>query len=236
MSKYKSIVVLTGAGISAESGIQTFRASDGLWEQHRIEDVATPEGFEANPLLVHQFYNERRKQLLSTKVRANVAHFALSELEQHFTGSFTLVTENIDNLHEESGSKNLLHMHGELLKMRCSISGQVFTIKQDITPVMRCECCGQLSTLRPHIVWFGEMPFYMDEIEAALNTCDLFLSVGTSGQVYPAAGFVQQAKHNGAHTIEVNLEPSATESVFDEHVYGKAGTELPRLIKRILSA
>jgi NAD-dependent deacetylase len=236
MSKHQSIVVLTGAGVSAESGIQTFRAADGLWEQHRIEDVATPEGFTANPALVHQFYNDRRKQLLSDEVQANNAHFALAKLERSFNGQFLLVTQNIDNLHEESGSQNVLHMHGELLKMRCCFSGQIFDIKENITTKIRCQCCDKQGSLRPHIVWFGEMPLYMDEIETALMTCDLFLSIGTSGNVYPAAGFVQQANHYGAHTVEINLEPSATESDFDEHIYGKAGTVLPDLVEHILSA
>jgi NAD-dependent deacetylase len=236
MSKYQSIVVLTGAGVSAESGIQTFRAADGLWEQHRIEDVATPEGFTSNPVLVHQFYNARRKQLLSAEVNANNAHFALAKLEQHFSGDFLMVTQNIDNLHEASGSQNVLHMHGELLKMRCRFSAQVFDINGDITTEMHCQCCHKQGSLRPHIVWFGEMPFYMEAIEAALMSCDLFLSIGTSGQVYPAAGFVQQANHYGAHTVEVNLEPSVTESAFEEHIYGKAGVLLPDLVERILSA
>jgi NAD-dependent deacetylase len=235
MSNYQSIVVLTGAGVSAESGIQTFRAADGLWEQHRIEDVATPEGFMANPVLVHKFYNARRKQLLSHDVQANNAHIALAKLERNFSGDFLLVTQNIDNLHEEGESQNVLHMHGDLLKMRCLFSDQIFDIKEDITATMRCQCCEKLGSLRPHIVWFGEMPLYIEAIEAALMSCDLFLSIGTSGQVYPAAGFVQQAKHYGAHTIEINLEPSATESAFDEHIYGKAGMLLPDLVARILS-
>jgi len=235
MSKYQSIVVLTGAGVSAESGIQTFRDADGLWEQHRIEDVATPEGFLANPLLVQQFYNTRRKQLLSNEIRANNAHFSLAKLEQQFDGDFLLVTQNIDNLHEESGSHSVLHMHGELLKMRCRYTDKTFNIKEDITPEMRCQCCNKQNSLRPHVVWFGEMPLYMDEIEAALRSCDLFLSIGTSGQVYPAAGFVQQANFYGAHTVELNLEPTATESEFEEHIYGNAGTLLPELVERYLN-
>jgi len=235
MSNYQSIVVLTGAGISAESGIQTFRAADGLWEQHRIEDVATPEGFVANPALVQQFYNARRKQLLSDEIQANNAHFALAKLEQKFKGDFLLVTQNIDNLHEEGGSKNVLHMHGELFKMRCRYTDNIFNIDEDITPEMRCQCCNKLGSLRPHVVWFGEMPLYMDKIEAALMSCDLFLSIGTSGQVYPAAGFVQQANYYGAHTVELNLEPTAIESEFEEHIYGKAGTSLPELVESYLN-
>jgi len=235
MSNYQSIVVLTGAGVSAESGIQTFRAADGLWEQHRIEDVATPEGFIANPTLVQQFYNARRKQLLSNDVQVNNAHLALAKLEQMFKGDFLLVTQNIDNLHEESGSQNVLHMHGELLKMRCCFTGAVFDISEDITSDMSCLCCGKQGSLRPHIVWFGEIPFYMEQIEQALLTCDLFLSVGTSGQVYPAAGFVQQANHYGAHTVELNLEPTSIKSAFDAHLYGKAGSLLPDYVDDLLT-
>ena len=235
MSDYKSIVVLTGAGISAESGIQTFRATDGLWEQHKIEDVATPEGFKANPELVQQFYNDRRQHLLSDEIQANAAHFSLAKLEKAFDGEFLLVTQNIDNLHESAGSEKVMHMHGELLKMRCRFSEQVYDITGNITSDMRCACCGKKGSLRPHIVWFGEMPFYMNEIEASLMSCDLFISIGTSGLVYPAAGFVQQAKMYGAHTIELNLEPTVTESQFDEHIYGKAGALLPEFVETLLT-
>jgi len=235
MSNYQSIVVLTGAGVSAESGIQTFRAADGLWEQHRIEDVATPEGFMANPNFVHQFYNARRKQLLSDGIHANSAHAALAKLEQMFKGDFLLVTRNIDNLHEESGSQNVIHMHGELLKMRCRFTGAVFDTVEDITPEMHCTCCGKQGSLRPHVVWFGEIPLYMDQIEQALRKCDLFLSIGTSGQVYPAAGFVQQANHYGAHTVELNLEPTSIKSAFDAHLYGKASSLLPDYVDELLT-
>ncbi len=231
---YRSIVVLTGAGISAESGIRTFRAADGLWEEHRVEDVATPQGFAANPELVQRFYNERRQQLLHGDIKPNAAHLALARLEQEFSGKFTLVTQNIDNLHERAGSQNLIHMHGELLKMRCDFSDQVFDIEGDLTTDAICPCCGKSGRLRPHIVWFGEMPLKMNTIYRALMGCDLFLSVGTSGNVYPAAGFVEEAKAAGAYCIELNLEPSAVHTRFDEHIYGKAGEKLPELVDRLL--
>lgn len=232
---YRSIVILTGAGISAESGIQTFRASDGLWEEHRVEDVATPEGFVANRGLVQRFYNERRASLKKDNIRPNRAHEALAKLEKEFSGEFLLVTQNIDDLHERAGSKKLIHMHGELLKMRCEFTEQVFDISSDITLDRQCECCGKAGRLRPHVVWFGEMPLQMTQIYEALARCDLFLSIGTSGNVYPAAGFVQEANMAGAHSIEINLEPSAVESSFHEHIYGKAGEVLPEFVDHLLS-
>ncbi|MCL9783287.1 NAD-dependent protein deacylase [Vibrio sp. S4M6] len=232
---YKNIVVLTGAGISAESGIKTFRAQDGLWEDHRIEDVATPEGFRRNPDLVQSFYNQRRKNLQSENVTPNAAHLALGKLEQELEGNVTVVTQNIDNLHERGGSKNIIHMHGELLKSRCTHSNQTLEHKGDILTGDLCHCCQIPVQLRPHIVWFGEMPLRMGEIYAALESADLFISIGTSGVVYPAAGFVHDAKMHGAHTIEINLEPSAVESEFEEKRYGKASIEVVKLVDEILS-
>ncbi len=234
MPDFESIVVLTGAGISAESGIKTFRASDGLWEDHRIEDVATPEGFAANPELVHTFYNTRRRQLLDKSVQPNAAHRALAELEQSFNGDFLLVTQNIDDLHERGGSKNVLHMHGELLKMHCSRNGTTYPLRTDLGVDDICECCEQPGVLRPHIVWFGEMPLGMDRIYRALAACDLFISIGTSGNVYPAAGFVAEAAAHGAHTVEINLEPSKVRSAFAETIYGKAGEILPEYVNELL--
>lgn len=234
LQKAHRIFILTGAGISAESGIRTFRGSDGLWENHRLEDVATPEGFHRNPELVLRFYNERRKQLLSNEVKPNPAHRALVELENHMknnSGEFLLVTQNVDDLHERSGSKNLLHMHGELLKVRCGYCHSVVEWRNDLTDKVSCNTCYK-NKLRPHIVWFGEMPFYMDEIFNYLDKCDLFISIGTSGNVYPAAGFSQRAHR--AHKIEVNLEPSMTANNFDEHRHGAAGVEVPKLVKEIL--
>lgn len=225
MAEYQSIVVLTGAGISAESGLKTFRASDGLWENHRVEDVATPEAFVRDPALVHRFYNARRRQLCGTQ--PNAAHRALAEFERAFAGNFTLITQNIDNLHEQAGSQNVLHMHGELLTIRCGNTGQRYDCRDDVSVQRKCECCQMAGTLRPHVVWFGEMPLYMDEIENALANCDLFVSIGTSGSVYPAAGFYQLAKQHGAHTVELNLEPSHSGSWFDEQRYGPATTVVP---------
>lgn len=228
----KNIVVLTGAGISAESGIRTFRAADGLWEEHRIEDVATPEAFHRNPQLVQRFYNERRAQLLNG-VQPNAGHLALAAFEKRHRGTFTLVTQNIDNLHEQAGSENLLHMHGELLRVRCCDSGQQFDCQEEITSDRACPCCQATGTLRPHIVWFGEMPLYMDEIESALSDCDLFVSIGTSGNVYPAAGFFQMAKSVGAHTVEINLEPSVNSSEFDETLYGLGSEKVLEFFERL---
>jgi NAD-dependent deacetylase len=230
----QSIVILTGAGISAESGIRTFRASDGLWEDHRVEDVATPEAFERDPRLVHKFYNERRNQLLSEPIKPNEGHFSLSELEQRFPGEVLIVTQNIDNLHERAGSQNLLHMHGELLNLRCKDSGVVYPVKVDSQPEDLCHCCGSSGNLRPDIVWFGEMPMYMEKIYAALEQCDLFISIGTSGHVYPAAGFVEVANASGALTVELNLEPSRVESAFDHRIYGPASEVVPEFVKDIL--
>lgn len=223
LDKKSSIVVLTGAGISAESGLPTFRASDGLWENHRIEDICTPEAFERNPALVQDFYNKRRAAL--TTVEPNAAHLALAELEQKWQGEFLLVTQNVDNLHERAGSQKLLHMHGELTKARCLSTGRVE------------ECTGDLdanSNLRPHIVWFYEMPLFMEEIEAALMNADLFIAIGTSGKVYPAAGFVQQARYFGARTLEINLEASDVSGEFMEARTGTAGKEVPKLVEELL--
>jgi len=228
----KSIVVLTGAGISAESGIRTFRASDGLWEDHRIEDVATPEGFDRNPQLVHHFYNLRRQQLLSPAIRPNPAHTALARLQHHLGDRLLLITQNVDNLHERAGSRNVMHMHGELLKMRCHGSGLVFDIREDLSFDSVCRCCQTPGNLRPHIVWFGEMPFHMPRITQALQHCDLFIAIGTSGNVYPASGFYQTARAAGARTVELNLEP--TGSAFDEHVHGPASVVVPAFLERLL--
>lgn len=232
---YQNIVILTGAGISAESGIQTFRASDGLWEGHNVEEVATPEGFARNPALVQQFYNKRRAQLNSGTVDPNPAHFALAELEAGFGGEFLLVTQNVDNLHKRSGSKNLIHMHGELNKIHCTYCYEVFEHASDLSTEAQCQRCGNIGTLRPHIVWFGEMPMLMEEIYQELENCDLFISIGTSGNVYPAAGFVQTAKQAGAHTVELNLERSVVNHYFDESITGSAGEIVPAYVRGLLA-
>lgn len=232
---HPGIVVLTGAGISAESGIRTFRASDGLWEEHRIEDVATPEAFLRNPSLVHSFYNARRAQLLDAAIKPNAAHVALGELEQSLpSGEVLVVTQNVDDLHERGGSRNVVHMHGELLKARCVNTQNVRDIRADLSTGSVCACCGQAGTLRPHIVWFGEIPMRLEEIYAALATCHTFVSVGTSGHVYPAAGFVSEARARGAHTIEINIDESNISSVFDEHRTGPASEEVPRWVASII--
>ena len=217
------IVVLTGAGISQESGIPTFRGADGLWNGHRIEEVASPEAFRRNPALVHEFYNTRRRQLLSQSVKPNAAHFALAELERTFPGEFLLVTQNVDDLHERAGSRSLIHMHGELLKARCTRSGEIRECREDLTDE---------GTWRPHIVWFGEMPLEMDRIVTALERCDCFLAIGTSGVVYPAAGFVERAPP-GCRRIEVNLEGTPVSSLFDEHRRGAASRIVPELLREL---
>lgn len=231
----RSIVVLTGAGISAESGIRTFRAADGLWEDHRIEDVATPDAFARNPALVQRFYNERRRQLQDAAIQPNAAHLALAELERAWPGKFLLVTQNVDDLHERGGCRNLLHMHGELLRMRCANCGQAFDIRGEIQTNSTCESCKQTGTLRPDIVWFGEMPYGMDVIQTALETCWLFIAIGTSGHVYPAAGFVRAARAAGAHTVELNLEPSQVNTAFAERIYGRATDIVPKYVKQLLA-
>lgn len=228
------VVVLTGAGISAESGIRTFRAADGLWEEHRVEDVATPEGFVRDQALVQGFYNARRRQLQQPDIAPNPAHLALARLEEALGDRFVLVTQNIDNLHERAGSRRIIHMHGELLKVRCSWSGQVLEWTGDVAVDDRCHCCQFPAPLRPHVVWFGEMPLGMDEIYSALATADIFIAIGTSGHVYPAAGFVHEARLHGAHTVELNLEPSQVGSEFEEKHYGLASQVVPAFVDKLL--
>lgn len=230
---YPNIVILTGAGISAESGIRTFRAADGLWEDHRVEDVATPEGFARDPKLVQRFYNERRKHLQQPEIQPNAAHKALGELEANWPGEVLVVTQNIDDLHERGGSENLIHMHGELLRARCQACGQVHVWNSDIAGDSNCPNCGARE-LRPHVVWFGEMPLEMERIYDALGMCDLFVSIGTSGNVYPAAGFVAEANRAGAKTIEMNLEPSQVHSHFQQQIFGPAGETVPELVSKLL--
>lgn len=225
------MVILTGAGISAESGLKTFRDSGGLWENHRVEDVATPQGFARNPKLVQRFYNLRRQQLKETE--PNQAHHALATLEQQWQGNFLLVTQNVDNLHERAGSRQVLHMHGELQKVSCQRTLEVFDWTEDITPDTLCPCCKQAGSLRPYIVWFGEIPLYMNTITEALIHCDIFIAIGTSGQVYPAAGFAQEAKFHAATTIECSLEPSHN-AAFDYGIYGPATAKVPQLTANVV--
>lgn len=222
-----ALTVLTGAGVSAESGVATFRDLGGLWEHHGIEDVATPEAFERNPTLVYAFYDARRAQLAS--VQPNAGHHALVELEQLLGERFMLITQNVDDLHERAGSRRLLHMHGELKKARCSACETVHVWTSGLDATSVCPAC-QARALRPHIVWFGELPLYMDdEIPRALEA-SCFASIGTSGVVYPAAGFVSHARRRRALTIEVNLEPSQNAAAFDVQLTGKSGEILPRLV------
>lgn len=231
-----NIVVLTGAGVSAESGIKTFRAADGLWENHRVEDVATPEAFVRDSALVYRFYNERRRQLCSDAIKPNLAHQALADFAQSSKHDLLIVTQNIDNLHERAGSKNVIHMHGELLKAKCVSSGQSVTITTDFDDGDKCRCCQPAQAIRPDIVWFGEIPYRMGEIETALLDADLFISLGTSGNVYPAAGFVALAKRAGVRTVELNLEPSSVNNEFDEHHYGPATEIVPAFLATLPDA
>ena len=229
------IVILTGAGISRESGLDTFRDPDGIWSQVRLEDVATPEAFERDPARVHGFYNARRRALLSDEIRPNPAHAALARLEADWPGEVLLVTQNIDNLHERAGSKNLVHMHGEILSARCLRCGVAGPWSADMDLETPCPACGKAGGLRVDVVWFGEMPMEMDRILTALEACDLFVSIGTSGSVYPAAGFVQELRMAGrAHTVELNLEPSEGHSLFAERHYGPASRIVPEFVERIL--
>lgn len=234
LDKYKRIVILTGAGISAESGIKTFRSEDGLWEEHRVEDVATPEGYSRDPEFVLNFYNLLRKNLQQEKIKPNAAHIALAKLEETFDGEFLLVTQNIDDLHERAGSKNMIHMHGELLKSRCPVSNKVFSTLDDLSIGDMCRCCPEPSQLRPHIVWFGEMPLQMDEIYDFISQADLFVSIGTSGLVYPAAGFVNEANRAGAKSIEINLDPTVKGNHFDTILNGKATEIVPEFFESLL--
>lgn len=236
LSPDASIVILTGAGISKESGLDTFRDADGIWSKVDLEDVATPEGYRRNPVMVHGFYNARRRSLLNENVQPNAAHAALARLEKDWPGSVLLVTQNIDDLHERAGSERLLHMHGEMLKVRCERTGEIFEWRDDLGLESRNPTTNEAGTLRPHVVWFGEMPLYMDEIYAALADADLFISIGTSGNVYPAAGFVQEARMHGAHTIELNLEPSEGATLFAEKRYGPASEIVPAYVEELLGA
>ncbi|WP_435746910.1 NAD-dependent deacylase [Nocardioides sp. SYSU DS0663] len=224
------VVVLTGAGISAESGVPTFRDANGLWEGHRVEDVATPEAYDAQPLVVHRFYDARRAALQA--VEPNPAHHALARLEEHLGDDLLVVTQNIDDLHERAGSKRVLHMHGELLSAVCRSCRRRSRCEGDLGHRPPCPLCGA-AELRPDVVWFGEIPYQMDRIYLALESADLFVSIGTSGAVYPAAGFVQQAATYGARTLELNLEVSEVTTLFDETRQGRAGDLVPAWVEEL---
>ena len=234
MRQYQSIVILTGAGVSAESGIQTFRGAQGLWEGHSVEEVATPEGFERNPKLVLDFYNQRRAQLVSGDIQPNAAHIALADLAKVYGDKLMLVTQNVDNLHERGGSESTLHMHGELLRYYCHWCNYNSVCTTDLRIDDTCTQCARTGGLRPDIVWFGEIPKYMDEIGDALTKADLFIAIGTSGNVYPAAGFHQLAKASGATTVEVNLESTGSSGLFDRQILGPATETVPVLVDELI--
>lgn len=231
MTSVRNIVILTGAGVSAESGVATFRGPGGLWEGHRVEDVCTPQALARDPELVHRFYDERRAKLAS--VEPNPAHLALARLDAEWPGELLLVTQNVDDLHERAGSQRMLHMHGELKSALCATCGNVEPWGGSLPPGVECPLCF-LPDLRPNIVFFGEMPYRMDTIERALAEADLFASIGTSGAVYPAAGFVQTARYHGADTLEINLDPSEGSGWFAESRRGPAGTLVPEWVESLL--
>jgi NAD-dependent deacetylase len=232
MRDLRNIVILTGAGISAESGLATFRGPDGLWEGHRVEDVATPEAFARNPALVQRFYDLRRAALKG--VEPNAAHLALARLDGEWPGELLIVTQNVDDLHERAGAKRLLHMHGELQSAWCRACDARVRWEEDLSGGPPCPSCGEAGRLRPDIVWFGEMPYGMERIDRAIMDADLFVSIGTSGAVYPAAGFVQTARYCGARTLEMNLEPSLGSIYFHETRTGPASELVPGWVDELL--
>ncbi|MGD9828707.1 MAG: NAD-dependent deacylase [Hyphomicrobiaceae bacterium] len=229
----RRIVVLTGAGISAESGLATYRDRGGLWTKYDLMELARPEAFARDPARVHEFYNLRRRDCRAA--RPNAAHEALARLDREHAGELLIVTQNVDALHEAAGARRLLHMHGELLKALCTHCGGRGGWQEDLTTDTACPGCGRAGGMRPDVVWFGEMPYEMPRIFAALSACDLFVSIGTSGNVYPAAGFVEEANAAGAHTIELNLEPSQGATRFAEARHGPATELVPALVARLLA-
>ncbi|RVT41935.1 NAD-dependent deacylase [Sphingobium algorifonticola] len=233
MPDIRNIVILTGAGISAESGLATFRGPDGLWEGHRVEDVCTPQALARDPVTVHRFYDERRATLAA--VAPNPAHDALAALDHTWPGDLLIVTQNVDDLHERAGAVRLLHMHGELRSALCAACGAAKPWQDALPPGTHCPYC-EAPSLRPDIVFFGEMPYEMERIDAALRTADLFVSIGTSGAVYPAAGFVQTARHAGAQTLELNLDPSAGSIYFHETRIGPASQLVPEWVAEVMGS
>jgi NAD-dependent deacetylase len=232
MTNIRNIVILTGAGISAESGIDTFRDRGGLWEQHRVEDVATPEAFVRDPDLVLRFYDMRRAAIQTKE--PNAAHHALARLDAEWAGNLTIVTQNVDDLHERAGAKRLIHMHGTHLTAWCLACERKPAWRGTLLDRPACPDCGVVGKMRPDIVWFGEMPYDMDKIYHALNRADLFVSIGTSGAVYPAAGFVRDAREQGVKTLELNLEPSQGSHWFDEARHGAATEIVPAWVGEVL--
>ena len=231
----RNIFVLTGAGVSAESGLGTFRDRGGIWSRFDPMKLATPEAFARDPALVHEFYNLRRRSVVESA--PNAAHAALARLEgllQDRGGRLFLCTQNVDDLHERGGSRSVTHMHGELLKARCLACEAVRPWREDLSVDTPCPACGRTGGMRPDIVWFGEMPKYLDAIDAALGAADLFVAVGTSGAVYPAAGYVAQARAMGIRTCELNLEPSDNAELFDAAHHGPATQVVPAFVEALL--
>lgn len=232
-SQYQNIVVLTGAGISAESGLATFRSSNGLWNNHKVEDVASVEGFARNPALVHDFYNNLKTEVQTAK--PNPAHLSLTKLQQAFPGQVSIITQNVDTLHEKAGNQNVYHIHGQINQAVCLNCGQVLESWGDVDTETICPHCQIMGMMKPNIVFFGESLLCMDKVEELLRKCHLYISVGTSGVVYPAAGFVQTVKYYGAQTIEFTMEPTANNYLFDRHIFGPAGQTLPPYIDEIIN-
>ncbi|ANP46428.1 NAD-dependent deacylase [Candidatus Viadribacter manganicus] len=232
----KRIFILTGAGVSAESGLSTFRDTGGIWSRYKLEEVASIQGYENNPAFVLEFYNMRRNT--HAGVEPNEAHIALGQLQTIWAergGAVTICTQNVDNLHERGGALSVIHMHGEIAKARCHDCGGLAPYDGDLSPNMGCGACGRTGGMRPHVVWFGETPLYMDEIYEALSSADLFVSIGTSGNVYPAAGFVSAARAAGIPTMEINLEPSGNAEAFDLARYGKASEQVPAWVAEMVA-
>lgn len=233
MTVFKSIVILTGAGLSAESGVPTFRDKEGIWAQYDYREVATPQGFEKNPKMVHEFYNMRRRA--HAGIKPNAAHDALVRLERNYPGEVMIVTQNVDALHEQAGSRNLIHMHGEIFSALCASCQSRRPWSEDLSVDLKCPSCGAPGGMRPDVVWFGEIPYHMERIAEMLSGADLFVSIGTSGNVYPAAGFVAHAVSNGTRAVELNLEPSEGISLFHEAIHGPATEVVPRYVDRLLA-
>jgi NAD-dependent deacetylase len=229
----ESIVIVTGAGASAESGLGTFRDSGGIWDQYDLEDVATPEGFARNPALVHDFYNGRREN--AALAQPNAAHEALARLERLLLGRVTLITQNIDGLHERAGSRRIYAMHGRVDRAVCADCAHCWPSPAELSTQTACPACGQ-RTCRPDVVWFGEMPYHLDEIEQVLRRATQLVVIGTSGTVYPAAGFVEVASQLGAHTVEINLARSEASDAFDRVIEGPASEVVPAWVDEVLGS
>lgn len=234
IKNYKKIAILTGAGISAESGLATFRSSNGLWNNHKVEDVASVEGFARNPALVHDFYNNLKTEIENAK--PNAAHLAITKLQHEYPAEISVITQNVDTLHEKAGNKNVYHIHGQVNQSVCMNCGRILETWGDVDTETTCSHCNVTGMMKPNIVFFGENLLCMDEVDKIISTCDLFISVGTSGVVYPAAGFVQLAKYHSADTIEFTLDTTANNYLFDRHFYGKAGETLPSYISELIAS